>query len=132
MNPNGNALQHALMVGAGGFIGSILRYTVAGLVQRTFPLSGFPYGTLVVNISGCVGIGLISGLAESRHIISPEARLFLLFGLLGGFTTFSTFAYEGFEMLRDGQFAKAIANMTGQVVVGCFAVWAGHALTSVR
>jgi CrcB protein len=127
-----SALQQALLVGAGGFFGSILRYTISGFVQRVLPLSGFPSGTLVVNIVGCLGIGILSGLAESRQIISPETRLFLVIGLLGGFTTFSTFAYEGFEMLRDGELAKMIANVTAQVVVGCCAVWLGHAMTGVR
>ena len=127
-----SALQQALLVGTGGFFGSLLRYTASGFVNRIVPFSGFPYGTLAVNIAGCLGIGLLSGLAESRQIISPEARLFLFIGLLGGFTTFSEFAYEGFELLRDGQIAKMIANVTAHVVVGCVAVWAGHGLTSVR
>jgi CrcB protein len=129
---NATALQQALLVGTGGFIGSILRYAASGLVQRSFPLAGFPYGTLLVNIAGCIGIGLLSGIAESRQIISPEARLFLFVGLLGGFTTFSTFAYEGFEILRSGELAKMIAYVMAHVVVGCLAVWAGHALTSAR
>jgi CrcB protein len=132
MSTKMNALQQALLVGSGGFIGSVLRFAVSGLVQRIFPFSGFPYGTLVVNITGCLGIGLLSGLAESRQIITPETRLFLLIGLLGGFTTFSTFAYEGVEMLRDGELPKMIANVTAHVVAGCCAVWIGHALTSVR
>ena len=127
-----SALQQALLVGAGGFFGSMLRFAVSGFVLRNFPFSGFPYGTLAVNIAGCMGIGLLSGLAESRQIISPETRLFLVIGLLGGFTTFSTFAYEGFEMLRDGELPKMIANVAAQVIVGCCAVWVGHALTSVR
>jgi CrcB protein len=101
-------------------------------VHRLVPFSGFPYGTLVVNIAGCIGIGLLSGLAESRQIIGPEVRLFLFLGLLGGFTTFSTFAYEGIEMLRSGELAKALASVLLHVVVGFFAVWLGHALTSVK
>lgn len=76
-----------LLVGAGGFIGSALRYTVSGLVHRVIPFAGFPYGTLVVNLLGCLAIGLLAGLAESRQVIGPELRVFLFLGLLGGFTT---------------------------------------------
>ncbi len=120
------------MVGAGGFIGSALRFAISGVVHRVAGFSGFPYGTLVVNLIGCLAIGLLAGLAESRQVIGPELRVFLLIGVLGGFTTFSTFAYEGFELFRDGEFAKLLASATVHVVVGLFAVWIGHSVTSVR
>ena len=129
---NSRALLQILLVGAGGFVGSVLRYTISGLVHRVIPFSGFPYGTLTVNIVGCLAIGLLAGLSESRQIIGPEMRLFLFIGLLGGFTTFSTFAYEGVEMMRDGGLARVLASVGGHVLVGFTAVWLGHALTSVR
>jgi CrcB protein len=124
--------MQVLLVGAGGFIGSVLRYTVSGLVYRAIPIPGFPYGTLVVNLIGCLAIGLLAGLAESRQVIGPELRLFLFLGLLGGFTTFSTFAYEGFELFRDGEFAKMLASVMVHVLVGFTAVWFGYAVTSMR
>ena len=127
-----NTLMQILLVGAGGFVGSVLRYTISGLVHRAIPFSGFPYGTLVVNLVGCLAIGLLTGLAESRQVIGPELRTFLLMGLLGGFTTFSTFAYEGVELIHHGEFAKVLASVMVHVLVGFLAVWFGHAITSVR
>jgi CrcB protein len=121
-----------LLVGAGGFVGSALRYTISGLAHRAVPFSGFPYGTLVVNLVGCLAVGLLAGLAESRQLIGPELRIFLFLGLLGGFTTFSTFAYEGVELFRAGEFAKVLVSVMIHVLVGFLAVWFGHAITSVR
>ena len=119
-------------MGTGGFIGSVLRYTVSGLVHRAIPFSGFPYGTLVVNLVGCLVLGLLAGLAESRQVIGPELRIFLFLGLLGGFTTFSTFAYEGVELIHHGEFAKVLASVMVHVLVGFLAVWFGHAVTTFR
>ncbi len=121
-----------LLVGTGGFIGSALRYTISGLVYRVVPFSGFPYGTRVVNLVGCLAIGLLTGLSESRQVIGPELRAFLFLGLLGGFTTFSAFAYEGVELIRDGGFAKVLASVMVHVLVGFLAVWFGYAITGVR
>lgn len=124
--------MQVLLVGAGGFVGSALRYTVSGLVHRLIPFSGFPYGTLVVNLAGCLAIGLLAGLSESRQVIGPELRIFLFLGLLGGFTTFSTFAYEGVELIHHGEFAKVLTSVMVHVLVGFLAVWFGHAITSTR
>ena len=120
------------LVGAGGFVGSVLRYAVSGWVHRCLPFTGFPYGTLAVNLLGCLAIGLLAGLADSRQMIGPELRIFLLLGMLGGFTTFSTFAYEGVELITHGEFAKVLASVMVHVLVGFLAVWFGHAITSVR
>ena len=81
------------MVGSGGFIGALARYGLSGLVHRQVPFATFPYGTVAVNLMGCCAIGVIAGLAESRQLFGPEFRTFALIGLLGGFTTFSTFGY---------------------------------------
>ena len=70
-------------------------------VHRLMPLSEFPFGTFVVNVVGCLCIGVLNGVAETRQIIGPELRLFLMIGLLGGFTTFSTFGYETLALIRD-------------------------------
>jgi CrcB protein len=124
------ALINAALVGSGGFIGAIFRYGLSGYVQRNAALSAFPYGTLVVNLCGCLLIGIAVGLVDSRQMFGPEFRLFVLIGLLGGFTTYSTFGYETFALLRDADFLRAIANVTVHVVLGLVLVWAGYAITT--
>jgi len=112
-------------VGVGGFFGSIGRYLLAGAVYQIFPNLYFPVGTAAVNILGCFLIGFITGLAEVRNLLGPEMRIFLLIGLLGGFTTFSTFSFETVALLRDGAFFSALANVLIQVIFGITAVWLG-------
>jgi len=113
-------------VGCGGFVGSALRFVVGGWAQRTVPFGAFPYGTLVVNVSGCVLIGFLGGLVEYRQLLDPAQRLFLLVGILGGFTTFSTFAYESLALAQDGEIARAAANVFLQVVLGLAAALCGY------
>ena len=120
------------LVGAGGFLGAVLRFLAREFVQRLFPHSAFPYGTLAVNVVGCLLIGLLAGLAETRQALSPELRSFLLIGLLGGFTTYSTFGYEAFEMARGAARLDLLAYVGLHLVAGLGAVWLGHALGSVR
>jgi len=126
------ALINATLVGAGGFLGAVLRYGLSGLVHREVPLATFPYGTLAVNLLGCFMIGAAAGLAQSRQLLGPELRTFALIGLLGGFTTFSTFGYETFSMLRDDELARAGANVALHVVAGLALVWFGWVLTTSR
>ncbi len=123
-------MQQVLLVGAGGFVGSALRYIVSTNVQRWLSESWLPYGTLAVNIAGCFLIGLLAGLADSRQVLSPETRLVLMVGLLGGFTTYSTFAYDSVALLRNGGFVAAAAYIALHIVVGIFAVWLGHLITA--
>jgi CrcB protein len=125
-------LMHALLVGTGGFAGALLRYGLGGLVHRQFPLTTFPLGTLSVNLLGCLLIGIVAGLVESRQLFSPELRVLILIGLLGGFTTFSTFGFETIAMLRDSEYLGAAANVGLHVIAGLLLVWAGYALTTVR
>ncbi len=113
------------LIGAGGLVGAIARYATAGLVQRVAGIS-FPMGTLAVNLVGCFCIGALMYLTEDRAVLGPDARLFLGVGMLGAFTTFSTFGYETFAMLREGSFQGALLNAAGSVVVGLAAVWLGH------
>ena len=113
-----------LLVGLGGALGSMARYMFSTLISRLVP-SLFPFGTFAVNVVGCVLFGIIVGLAEQRSVFRPEARAFLLIGVLGGFTTFSTFAFESFQLLRDGQFISAAVNVVGQVIAGVVGLWAG-------
>ena len=125
------AAQQILLVGAGGFLGSVLRYGMYGLVSR-LPIAAFPYGTLAANLLGCLAIGLLAGLAESRQLIGPDMRLFLFVGLLGGFTTYSAFGYETFVMARDGEHLRAAWNVGFHVVLGLTLVWWAYGLTSSR
>jgi CrcB protein len=119
-------LERALIVGAGGFLGSAARYLVQGLVYRYLP-ADFPYATFFINVTGCYAIGLLGVLAQETSLVGPAARLFLMIGILGGYTTFSTFGYETMELLREGSTLLATANAAGQVVLGLAAVWAGAA-----
>lgn len=124
------ALINAALVGTGGFIGAIARYGISGLVQRSAALSSFPYGTLAVNMLGCLLIGIAVGLVDSRQVFGPDFKLFAVVGLLGGFTTWSTFGYETLTLLRDAEYLRATANVTIHVMLGLVLVWAGYALAS--
>ena len=117
-----------VLVGLGGFCGSSLRFVLSGWVQRMFQHSQFPLGTLTVNVLGCLLIGYLGGLAEQRQVLEPGVRLFLLVGVLGGFTTFSTFAYESLALGQDAEYFKMLLNVVLQVVVGFSAAWIGLVL----
>jgi len=123
-------LVQLLLVGAGGFIGSALRFLVSGLVYRLVPFTVFPYGTLAVNVLGCLIIGILTGFAEVRQVLGPGLRVFVLIGVLGGFTTFSTFGYETMVLATDGAQLKAGLNVVVSVVVCLVSVWLGHFLGS--
>ncbi len=121
-------LRAVLVVGAGGFVGSVGRYLLSGWVHRLLPYTAFPWGTLAVNVSGCFLIGLFSGLADSRQLWGPELRLFVMLGVLGGFTTFSSFAYETAALARDADLARALTNIALQVALGLCAAWLAYAI----
>jgi len=115
-----------LLVGLGGFVGSAARFGTTGLVHRMLPMTTFPYGTLVVNVIGCLMIGCLGGLMELRQVLDPSHRLFLLIGVLGSFTTFSTFAYETLGLLHAAEMGRAMLNVVGHVVIGLAAAWLGY------
>ena len=119
------------LIGAGGFIGSVLRYLVSGLAQTLSQSIAFPYGTLAVNILGCFCIGLLSELFDVRSIIGTDTRAFLVVGILGGFTTFSAFGNETMNLIREGEAALALMNVGAQVLLGLGAVWFGYTLAYV-
>jgi CrcB protein len=121
-------LERLLLVGLGGGLGTMGRYALGGLIGRLKSGWSFPIETLVINVVGCLAIGLLAGLAESRGVFTGVTRAFLFAGVLGGFTTFSTFGYETFQLLRDGQLAAAALSAGLQVVGGLGAVWGGAAL----
>jgi fluoride exporter len=122
-------MTNLLLVGFGGFIGSILRYLTSGFVQQISRSIDFPYGTLFVNVLGCFVIGFLSQLAEERGVFTNQSRLFVVTGLLGGFTTFSAFGNETLNLVRDSQMMNAFANVGANVILGLFAVWLGHTLS---
>jgi CrcB protein len=115
-----------LVVGVGSFIGGISRYLVSLFVQNKF-LSTFPYGTLVVNITGCFLIGVVYALSEKGNV-NAEWRLFLITGFLGGFTTFSSFSNETVSMLRDAQYWQALSYIGISIIVGLAATFGGISL----
>jgi CrcB protein len=115
-----------ILVAMGGAIGSVSRYVLSTLVMRA---SGtlFPAGTFVVNLLGCLTFGVIAGAAEQRLPLTPDLRGFLLVGVLGGFTTFSSYASDSVALMQQGQFLSALVNIVGQVVFGLLGMWAGYA-----
>ena len=120
-------LVQCAWVGAGGLVGSVLRYVLHTLVQRQVP-DGFPWGTLAVNALGCLAIGVLAGWSGARDVGSEGVRLFVVVGLFGGFTTFSTFGIDTFDLLRAGAHGMAAANVAVQVAAGLAAVTAGFNL----
>jgi len=122
-------LTNILLIGFGGFIGSALRYLASGYVQQASKSVDFPYGTLAVNVMGCFVIGFLAQLAESRGLFTSEARLFVFVGILGGFTTFSSFGNETLNLARDSQMMNALANVGANVILGLLAVWLGRTVS---
>jgi CrcB protein len=120
-----------VIVGLGGFFGSICRYLASGFAYRIFPLTLFPIGTITVNVIGCIVLGFLAGLAEFRQVLTPELRSFLLIGFLGSFTTYSTFGLESFQLLRDGQLFSTALNISLHLFLGIGGVWLGHMLSRI-
>jgi CrcB protein len=112
---------------AGAIAGAPLRYFVGSRVQGLAD-GTFPWGTFAVNISGCFLIGLLLGLAEQRDLLGREARLLLVTGFLGSYTTFSAFGWETYELARGDEVFRAVANAAASVVLGVLAAWAGASL----
>ena len=126
-------MRELLLVGGGGFIGSIARFLLSTAVARVpadSAMRSFPIGTLVVNVLGCLVIGALAGMGTKGAGWSDDSRRFLFTGLLGGFTTFSAFGLETFSLARDGRWTMAAANVALQTVGGLFAVWTGYRITS--
>jgi CrcB protein len=121
-------MEKALLVGLGGFLGSLLRYGAGGWVARLKAGWSFPVETLLINVIGCLVLGFLAGLSESRGVFSGSTRAFLFIGLLGGFTTFSTFGYETLQLVRDAQWQTAAVSVMLQVGLGLGGVWAGDSI----
>jgi CrcB protein len=125
-------MKGILLVALGGAVGSVARYKISGYVLHHTIDWKFPAGTFAVNVLGCLVAGILAGLAEKHDLLSPEARLLLFTGLLGGFTTFSAFGLETMHLVRRGDFAIAGANIVLSVIAGLLALWLGLGLVSLR
>lgn len=120
-----------LAIAVGGGTGALLRHWVNHVVQSRYG-AAFPLGIFLVNAIGCLAIGLVAGLLASARVhISETGRAFIVVGILGGFTTFSSFGLDTFTLARGGQVGAAAFNAVGQLVVGLLAVWAGYALAHI-
>ncbi len=117
-------MRTILIVGAGGFIGSVMRYLVQVVVEKGLT-STFPLGTLIANIAGSFIIGMVFAFAEKGDLMNAEWRIFLAVGVCGGFTTFSSFAYNNFTMLKEGSFGQFFWNVGGSLFLGILAVYLG-------
>lgn len=117
-----------LMIVVGGGAGSLLRYFVAGWGQ-SFGNGSFPLGTLIVNAVGCFLIGVFGAVFAGPHLVREEYRAALLVGVLGAFTTFSTFGWETFALSRDGEMWLALVNVALSNAFGLVAVWLGYRIT---
>ena len=118
-------MTNILLVGIGGFIGSVARYKLGGWLLHLTVQEKFPYSTFAVNVVGCLIVGVLAGLAERYELFGPGVRLFLFTGLLGGFTTFSAFGLETMFLLRRGEPWVAALYVVASVLLGLVAVWIG-------
>ena len=118
-----------LAVGFGGFFGCVARYLTGVLIIRLFDAPVFPYATLIVNVVGCFLIGLLGGLAEHTQLISPQMQLFLMLGVLGGFTTYSAFGYQTLTLAHEGRMLLAVLNVAAHIILGLSAVGLGESIT---
>jgi len=116
-----------LYVALGGAVGSTARYIVGAWAQTASKSIDFPYGTLTVNLVGCFVIGFLSQLAETRGAFTPESRALVFIGVLGGFTTFSSFGNDTINLLHDTGIFNALANVGANVILGLALVWLGRA-----
>jgi fluoride exporter len=122
-------MKQILIVGLGGFLGSITRYKVGGAILHHSENWRFPLSTFLINVIGCFCIGALAGLVERHDLFSSTARLFLFTGILGGFTTFSAFGYEGVFLLRRNETLIAVCYAVLSVLVGSALLWIALKLT---
>ena len=109
----------------GGAVGTGFRYFISTFIYSFVKQPSFPYANLFINVSGSLIIGVLAELFDTRLLVSPTLRVALLTGVLGGYTTFSSFSFETFSLIRDGEAWLAVLNAAGSVVLGLVAVWLG-------
>lgn len=120
-------MKTLLLVGLGGGTGSILRYLTSAFVSRYLPAT-FPWATFTVNIAGCLLIGIIIGMLERQQVLNNDLKLLLITGFCGGYTTFSAFATENFNLIQNGNSLVAMLYIAASIAAGIIAVWGGLAL----
>ena len=125
-----NALARIFSIGFAGFIGTLLRYWLSGFIARRYGET-FPYGTLIVNLIGCFVIGFLFYLFYDRALAGPTPRIAIFIGLIGGFTTFSSYGLQTFTLLRDGEVFLAFVNVAASNLLGVVLVWVGYSLAKV-
>jgi CrcB protein len=123
-------MQRLVYIGLAGGAGTLIRYWLSEWTAKRFGET-FPTGTLIVNLVGCFFAGLFFYLMFDRFLVSPTARTVVLIGLLGGFTTFSSFGLQTFTLLRDGELGLALLNIAVSNVAGLLMVWAGYSLAKI-
>ena len=116
-----------LLVGLGGFVGTLFRYWLSGLIARRYGET-FPLGTLAVNAIGCFIIGFLFYFFYDRSLTSPTARTVVLIGVIGGFSTFSSYGLQTFTLLREGEVFLALVNIVASNALGLALVWLGYVL----
>jgi CrcB protein len=120
-----------ILVGAGGALGAVARHGLNHFVHQRALASTFPVGIFIANVAGSAALGLLAGLLTSGRLhLSLDARTFLIVGLLGGFTTFSSFSFDTLALVRDGHHAQALLNVAGQVGLSLLGVWVGYRVGS--
>lgn len=112
------------MIAAGGALGAIARYQVAAMIQARVP-AGFPWGTFLVNVSGCLVMGIVTTMLSQQLVANPNWRFLIPIGFIGAYTTFSTFEMETFRAFSEGSFLIAAGNVLGSVIAGYLALWLG-------
>ena len=116
------------LIGIAGLAGTLARYSLSGWADRWWG-GTFPFGTMIVNLIGCLAIGFLFHATEEKYLIDPAVRSAVLVGFLGGFTTFSSFAVQSFNLLRDGEAFLASANILVSNILGLILVWIGYAIS---
>ena len=125
-------MKGILLVALGGALGSVSRYKLSGLILHHTVDWRFPAGTFAVNVLGCLAAGVLAGFAEKYDYFSPDARIFIFTGILGGFTTFSAFGLETMFLIKRGELMVAGANVILSVVAGLIALWIGFGLSALK
>ena len=123
-------MQKTILIAVAGLLGTLLRYWLSGHVAKQYGET-FPWGTIAVNLIGCLVTGAVFFVTEERLLLSPTVRTVILIGLLGGFTTFSAYGLQTFTLLRDGQIGLAMLNVVMSNTLGVFMVWLGYLLGRV-
>ena len=129
-NITSGMIRNILIIGTGGFIGSVARYFIS-MMNLNIDFLSIPLGTLLVNVTGSLVIGMLTGISEKSELLSLEWRLFLMVGLCGGFTTFSSFTNENLMLLHNGQFLSILLYTGLSIFLGFIAVFFGYAFTNL-